>query len=266
MIKPHPLSKYKNFLSYNFEKYLNDFPTLNESYQDFYNEYFHFHFIHPYKVCDTRTYKNYQKGLYESLKTHNIEEFAAKLEKQVGTSLSDMFIDYEGETPIMDVLFVYLYDLSKLKDIKQLCILYGYYIAKQYKEGTRYILIIETTYGYTDKTDYVYNECNGILYHITANKYVPKILKIGLAPKHLNKQCFHPARIYFSGSDASKKSLINLGKQLHPNGNFTILKIDLSKMPKKTKLKFYMDPAYAKVGVFTCENISPNCTSIEETF
>ena len=28
-----------------------------------------------------------------------------------------MFIDYEGETPIMDTLFVYLYDLSKLKDI-----------------------------------------------------------------------------------------------------------------------------------------------------
>lgn len=260
-MKQHNIQFY-NFLNYNYEKYLDEINyDLNESLisNNEYKSYFKFHYVHPYKIRDNYTYQNYQKTIYETLTTHNPDIFEKKLFDKFLT-IADILLDNNEQ--VKDCLYVYLYNLDELNDIKKFCQLYGYYIVDNpYKEGSKYVLIIEATYGYTCKNNEVYNENNGILYHITSVSHVKKIMKIGLIPKHLDKRVSHPGRIYFSLND-NIQELYKLGRQLYPRKRFMILKIDLNKMPYKVKPKFYLDPAYMQYGVFTCENISPDCISL----
>lgn len=257
---------YYKFLNYNYEKYLETYnPCLNESYynnNEEFKAYFQQHFIHPYKICDEFTYENFQRGLYETLKTHDPDIFYNKLFDKF-LSVSDIEYDAaEDGIAIKDALYVWLYNLNEINEIKSFCQLYGYAITnKPVQNGSRFLIIIEATYGYTSKNKVVYEECNGILYHITTLGHLKKIMKIGLIAKHLDKKVSHPGRIYFS-TESDIQELAYLGKQLYPLKRFAILKIDLSKMPYKTKPNFYIDPAYSKFGVFTCENISPACISI----
>lgn len=256
------LTEYYNFLNYNFQDYLNEFGfLLNESssykdYSNLYESFFKYQYNRPYYFCDNHTYENYQKGIYESLKTHDIQKFTNALYDYC-VSIRIIYPENYG------TLSIIADDDSDKVLIEQLCQFYGYYITtSEYNAEKLYIYIIEATYGYKDVTDKVYNEFNGIVYHITTISHIHKIKQIGLIPKHLDKKVTHPGRIYFT-TDSNIQSLYSLGQQLYKKRyRWCILKVDLNKMPNNTKLKFYVDPAYEKFGVFTCENIGPQCISI----
>ena len=133
------------------------------------------------------------------------------------------------------------------------------------KTGDFYTLILEP-FKPTNKTNYIYNECNGIVYHITFEKYYNSIIKKGgIKPKRLNKcdinnenvghLLYRPSRVYvIADSNHVKQSIIRICNQTaHMDGHKDagrqiILKIDLNKyyIDHKFKLNFYADPTNPK--------------------
>jgi hypothetical protein len=91
-----------------------------------------------------------------------------------------------------------------------------------------------------------------ILFHITPNIFVDKILKYGLFPKSKNKISFHPDRIFLCNDNIKTKILCNKFKKLSNYGcDWKILKIN-SKDIKD--LKLYEDPNYRSDGGLYCLN------------
>lgn len=260
--------RWQKFLNYNYEKFLQRYPQyITESkesnpYPRTYLSYLRKHYIHPHQFVDLYTYHNYQLGIYEALHTHDIRAFIKKLKQYL------LIFDVSGyeEGTVYVQFTINDYDDIQEQKLKNLCRLYGYYIFDIVIDGPIIEIGIETTYGLEEKTNYVYKQCNGILYHITEPKFKNKILKIGLISKHLDKKVSHPGRIYCV-CDNDIQEMIKLGNELHGENNFIIFKIDLKKHPLKennqtVKLKFFTDPAYVQSGVFTCENIPPQCLEI----
>ncbi len=115
---------------------------------------------------------------------------------------------------------------------------------------------------------------SNILYHVTEDKYLDRILKYGLVPKSKSTKTFHPDRIYFvyniddaqtyiNSKNLFYKTNISLSKQ--PNRSkfkeikFIILKVEL---PINNDIIFYDDPNFKGKGIYTYENIDKKFISI----
>lgn len=137
--------------------------------------------------------------------------------------------------------------------------IFGYFIADMHHENSSVCYIIESRFGLSEVSEQIYNEYNGIVYHITNENNLAKILKYGLYSKSKNKKVIHPERIYFTiNNDINELS--KLGNELYPNSDYVILKVDLNK--NNFKCRLFVDPAYSIYGCFTYENINPKCISI----
>lgn len=251
--------------NYQYEDYCNEFHIINENEHYLYN-YDYDDFI-AYKFFNNKinlNYHDYQNFLYESLSySYDPLKLYNQLSKIKNIRDITFGSDDLGEFP--DQLCVTTYNKSSDTEIKKVCKFFGYYIAKEedlFNYNVRYV--IETRFGLTEFTDTIYTEFDGILYHVTSQKALHKILKNGLCPKAHNKKVIYPERIYCSSGFNSDKDAINelsiLGNELYPNKDFVILKIDIKK--NNFKCKFFMDPAYSKYGCFTYENINPCCLSV----
>lgn len=102
-----------------------------------------------------------------------------------------------------------------------------------------------------------------VLYHVTPKYNENKILKNGLSPRWKNNLFFFPDRIYLIKGSTSEDEIINITKQLYfsnnskgNDGNYIILKINLSEIPENVKM--FIDNNY-KNGIFITDNIKPNC-------
>jgi hypothetical protein len=96
------------------------------------------------------------------------------------------------------------------------------------------------------------------LYHITDIKHKDKILKLGLCPKAKEKTAAHPGRVYLS----FKKEDAYLFAY-HPKSYIItpiMFEIDLTKSYKQIRL--FVDPNFRNKGVYTYQNIPPNCLTI----
>ena len=98
------------------------------------------------------------------------------------------------------------------------------------------------------------------IYHYTQSNRVKNIMKQGLEPRHERVEYVYPERIYFSLYENDKiaitlrNSLIK--HNLSPDWEYTLLRIDLSKVDKETK--FYYD-VFAEKCVFTVDSIRSEC-------
>ena len=127
--------------------------------------------------------------ILENLNTHDTNLLIQQLEKINGTcNVSD-----EGKGTVK---LVHKEKLNKKETFINLLDFYGYYITKvKYDLDTdKYIYIICPKYS-KNCSDFVYNECKGICYHICLTKTVESILKNGLRCKKANYRDF-PKRIY----------------------------------------------------------------------
>lgn len=91
------------------------------------------------------------------------------------------------------------------------------------------------------------------VYHITADKNIDKIKKIGLTPKTQGKRSTHPERIYVSLSKKDSDFLFNRLKYHFGKGQGIELVIDTATL----KQTFYEDPNFKGRGVYTYTNIPP---------
>ena len=136
------------------------------------------------------------------------------------------------------------------------------------KRFTKYDITLEPKY------DIKHTLKSNILYHVTEEKYLDRILKYGLVPKSKNTKTFHPDRIYFvyniddaqtyiNSKNLFYKTNISLSKQ--PNRSkfkeikFIILKVEL---PINNDIIFYDDPNFKGKGIYTYENIDKKFISI----
>lgn len=92
-----------------------------------------------------------------------------------------------------------------------------------------------------------------VLFHVTDEKYLDKIKKHGLIPKHKDKLSYHPDRIYFLIDKSNVEQLVN-------NYNFNIdtpVLLTINVSAYKNNNVFYTDPNMPG-GIYTTNNIPPN--------
>lgn len=252
---------YKNLLQYNYRDYCrniknNDFHSLNEkkelcNYYDFcwqkYNQYNYPKF----------NYIIEQKLLYEGLTFSADAITTAKAIKRIIANIQIIPLDIAN---IEIKLKKSQYNTDIINKLNNILNVYGYFINREetwihpITKVNYVILIFEPKFN---NIEYTQTLKGHLLYHITTKTRLPKILKFGLIPKSLSKRSYHPDRIYLL-TDNNDKIIQIMSNELYNNQTETVLlTIDLSKHPFPIKL--YKDSECAIEGVYTLENISPDC-------
>lgn len=176
-----------------------------------------------------------------------------------------------------------IWEYKKDKEFIKLLNLYNFYIESERAddEGNT-VLRLNPKYD-EEISNYIKEECNNIVYHITKKDNLNNIYKYGLIPKGnvadngdkqtlnrmikkfknpLKKITKHPERIYFLDSHASKTQIDYLKKELSigEDSEFVVLEIDLNKM--KEPIKIFRDPdSNSALCIWTAEPIYPTCIS-----
>ena len=170
--------------------------------------------------------------------------------------LRKKYIQYDIQ--LMDDGDIYILgDITNYEDIKKLINTLGYFISFVYindewiKYDEKYLDDIKGI-SIEPKYDTELEILPKYLYHVTQNKYLNKILKIGLIPKHHDKLTHHPDRIYVS-NDLKSAQEIKMFIEKTYDTEASILIIDTSDLHNK----FYSDVNLRQDGFYTLNNISP---------
>lgn len=199
------------------------------------------------------------------IKTFPILSFKLKVLKTFKKDL--IHIDIIKSFNIDTSLLIVLKDEESLEDIKKLADAYGYHLGftksvtyrgksyKSYQFDPKYPTIIPSKY------------LPEFGYHITANKNLKSIFKIGLTPKNSKTAFEHPGnRIYLLFSNSREgilafKNIIkqHLSKRGEKDINLSVLKVTINK-----DVVHYFDPNLQPrdvhkdcFGVFVLRNIPP---------
>ena len=122
-----------------------------------------------------------------------------------------------------------------------------------------------TSHFQNDETDTVRQQ-NKYLYHWTPQYNLDKIMTGGLKPTHKNSYFTYPDRCYFMTSDidnhtaqAFGQTLCIMNKDKQNDGNYVLLKIDLSKVDEN--VRFYYDPN-SGMSIYTEQSIPSFAISV----
>lgn len=106
------------------------------------------------------------------------------------------------------------------------------------------------------------------LYHLTPSIRTKSILSKGLEPRNENTFLTYTPRVYLLKGDTPKKEIEMFGWRIFnknkrvKNGNYTLIRMDLAKVPNT--VHFYHDPRY-DYGYFSTDTIPPQALSIYGT-
>jgi uncharacterized protein (DUF736 family) len=89
------------------------------------------------------------------------------------------------------------------------------------------------------------------VYHITSQKFINSIKKVGLKPKSLQKRSQHPERVYVAFSEEDLELLLKTLKYHFAKNQGVKLTINTDRL----KGPFYKDPNFAGHGAYTYQNI-----------
>lgn len=280
----------KDFIeSFKYNKY-NDY-LLNYSYEDFCGDkivetlfgeddkihsYLDYQFIKYLQGDEYDMYNKYQQLLYESLlKSYDTKKFANVLNKKFKEYIFKIeLIKTSDIVNSIRIKFNKEFDITN-KEYQSLLNLYNYYESKNIDNK---IITLSPRIS-EDMSNKVYNEANGIVYHICPNYVVNKILENGLRPKGgknskiYKNRIWHPKSIYvifnkvdndikdyFKQEIENDKITNEYDNNVLSDNDVIILKIDLNKYDRK--LKFYKDTLGEKSFIYTKEYIPPQCISI----
>lgn len=237
----------------------------------------------------TETQANYYSYIFEGLiytwSYNNFMHIFNNKFKTIEYILEPLKNNYVNNINPLLQLLLYKADYDNFKNnIFNFIQLAGYFISKTEKltqENTEvYLLIIEPKY-IVNASEFIYEQCNGILYHLCPLKIYKKIISQGLITKSHNKISNHPDRVYMFRSDRlNPDNDMQLKQQINSlfknndntyrvndnllNNNhkldIALLKIDLKQYSKLKYILFY-DPNH-RDAVFSNESISPNCITL----
>lgn len=182
-------------------------------------------------------------------------------------------IEYDQKT---GNFFIDQIPLKHKESLKRKLDLYGYFIGdeennKQYPNT--FNALIEPKFSTEIPLSYLHEKIR-YCYHITSDKYIEKIKKIGLVPKESNREFYKTSgnRIYFLISDNPKNDIPLLKNMLLSDDR----RKNIFKRPKKyyllrinfhelnNDIVFYRDPRlipdgpFKGQGIFTLNNIPPD--------
>lgn len=244
------ISIHRDYKNLNFEKHLDQSKCMQEYLIEPYKDEIYWYGMNESCYND---YLNEQSKLYEGLiRSYPIETIIKQLDRlgvyarhEVGPNNVNLII-------VKDVRDGIINDVLKIMNV-------GGYI-KRNKNGSEYSFAPKYPH---DATEDAYSD-DMCLYHLTNDIYIDKILKNGLVPKSKNKIEYHPERVYLTKKRKMSFRFISqmFSKMKHNEfiKKLYIVKVDLSKCEDK---RFFWDPS-APNGMFTYENIPPQCITIEE--
>ena len=212
-----------------------------------------------YKYDNEFSYNKYQESLYifERLgKSWSAKKLADEIKNIYPVSKID-FLNNKESTQFS------LYmdnpdDFLKNEKVMILLRLYNYYIRKISDDKVTF-----EPYKPEDVTDMIYNDCGGIIYHVTTEEKWKKIKDTELVPKYKHVYGeFRDARIFFIANKDEKESLRQLRSISNTNPilrkSRVFIKVNLNKY--KNRLRFRIDPsAYGYNAYFTEEPVPGFC-------
>ena len=209
-----------------------------------------------------------ENKIYENiLKSYNSEELLNKIKNKFDNYLYDgAEINKVTKTNPL-TLFITNNDLINDEEFKSLLNFYNYYVSfceeRKYNNIKYYEVYIEP-YKPEDKTNYIYNDCNGIVYRFVNDNGFKRLNHHGLVPRHDNDR-YYPRYIYVIADKDQGKLKETLGK-VHreiKKTNLHLIKIDLNKY--ENRLKFYKDHASVNYDAFVTREYIPKycCEEID---
>ena len=201
--------------------------------------------------------------ILDNLNTHDAE----KLKSKISDIAKVEFDDYSsGSIKSFSVLCTSKEDAKSLVEnekFKNLIEFFNYFVSEM--QDNR--IFIEPLYS-EDRSKYVFNDCNGICYHVTTHERAEKIMRNGLRIKRSSYRDF-PSRIYLHATP--KLSLINdknikdfaykiVNKlKAEREGGIAIIKVNLNKCYNDV-MRFYKDTSMKEdEAVFTYNSIPAEC-------
>lgn len=262
----------KNYLTSSFDKFLelNNISDIDENVYKYYIQ-------ENFSDERGRYYGLYQKYLYESIiNSYSASDLMRKIWK-LSPNIHISNINYVNNQKITQFSFEVNKedDLDNIFTDKVISLLhqYNYYvklreIVKNNKEE-HYKIVIEP-YKPKDITNKIYNELDGIIYHITSKEIYVKDIKFKeIKPKWKGQKYnneYRDGRIFFIGNNninevkRQLKSIYITSKKFE-NKTPIILKIDLNKYDKK--LRFRIDSSASGYDAyFTEEPIPDYCVTL----
>lgn len=211
-----------------------------------------------------RNYDTFHNNVvYESLNhSYDTDELIDKIHTKFEDKLSYLSNKIEVEDSKINSFSVFAKDenLENDEEFKSLLNFYNYFISKSENEfGCRHLYI--EPYKPEEKTEYIYNDCKGIIYRCVDKNALNKVLKVGLVPHHdKGRNRYYPKYTYCVASDSLqelRKIIPKISGDIKKS-SLHILKIDLNKY--KNKIRFFVDPASVNYpAYFTREYIPRYC-------
>lgn len=233
----------------NFQEYINNNRNFSGKIYFYLNEAQEFFdYSLPVNIIKDISNKNFFGYLYENLLTHDINKLCKKLKRDFPNI--EIYIKENGSLEIVQNTF-------KISDkLKSLIEFYGYFITNTYIRLTKFVIFVEP-FNPQEMSDYLYDKCHGVCYHICNKKSTESILKNGLRCKQAEYRYF-PKRIYLYCTDKNIKKddeFKQLFYELTKHDcykNYDILRINLNHFD----FSIYKDPYMKYKGaVFTYNNI-----------
>jgi len=190
--------------------------------------------------------KSIKNKIQESLiKSYNTEKLISVIYKKY-PNITYSYNKSKSKEFLFTIYFDNKDDYNKFFEdiyiIKQLDF-FGYYIIEYIDKDL--CITFEPNFG-TKCTDFVYNNCNGLVFHITSKEVYEKYIKeTGLKPfkGNIKRYRYFKERIFLSCGETKQEIIDNINFLINQLGkqNYIILMIDLKK--NKYNVDFYYDPS-----------------------
>lgn len=222
--------------------------------------------FHPYSQDDY-----YCRKLGEALiRTYPLDKVKIALEKRCGIYDDQIIFEKRENNNVCVTLIgiVIPYNSSKeyIGKIINIMNTYGYNQMSKLERHCDFpqIGILAFEPKYTKDISNEVRENYKYLFHTTSSSHLGKIKRYGLVPKEGDNVFMYPNRVYCLNGDSLNDEQIELIRRIQLskdevknkiNHQFYILTIDISKLPKNTKI--YSDPNSVD-SIFTYDNIPPS--------
>lgn len=198
---------------------------------------------------------DYILKLNETLISHDYKKFINEI-KTLFDNIDIEIIDSNSTNKSFNIVTQNNDTYEKIKQDKKFISLYKFYNYSVTYDDTpynnEYVIYVEPNVT-TDVTDYVYNECEGIVYHITFDANTYSIMHNGLRPKgkntdnkdkHSKQYRNFSERVFCIAAPKDKvdDAIKEIAKSKGYRKRYATIKIDLSSL--SNKIKFYRDTSY----------------------
>lgn len=219
--------------------------------------------LYNYNRILERPYSQANYFINETLMSHDTDIIKRVLIEEFDDNIKNITIYKSKAKP--NSLYVTFNDEEPIKSyvFKRICDFFNYIISdiKHYEDTDDYDVYLEPNIT-NEVTDYVYDDCDGVVYHVTYKSNVESILRTGLRPTGCTskeeqdaiKKMRSPTYRFFSKRNYmfcidNKDKLMEEVKKICTAKNMslkdcTLLKIDLNKISKRyidNKISFYQD-------------------------